>query len=69
MPGNTAEKWDKNVMNIRRRHLTEPDFAGSIHFVNDEATLANDPLFPKENWSGYVDRKEAPNWRRQLVSK
>ena len=56
-------------MNIRRRHLTEPDFAGSIHFVNDEATLANDPLFPKENWSGYVDRKEAPNWRRQLVSK
>ena len=52
-------------MNIRRRHLREPDFADLIHFV-DEGTLANDPLFSKDSLSGYVDQKEAPSKRRQL---
>ena len=53
-------------MNIRQRHLRELDFADTIHFVYDEATLANDPLFSKEALSGYVDKKEAPNRRKQL---
>ena len=48
-------------MNIRQRHLRELDFADTIHFVYNEATLANDPLFSKEALSGYVDKKEAPN--------
>ena len=46
--------------------MREPDFADLIHFVDDEATLANDPLFSKDALSGYVDRKEAPSKRRQL---
>ena len=66
LPGNTREKWNRNVMNIRRRHLREPDFADIIHFVDDEATLANDSLFSKEALYGYVDKKEAPNQRKQL---
>ena len=36
------------------------------HFVDDEATLANDPLFSKEALSGYVDKKETPHQRKQL---
>ena len=53
-------------MNTRRRHIREPDFADLIHFVDDEATLANDSLFSKDALSGYVDRKEAPSKRQQL---
>ena len=64
--GNSREKWNRTVLNIRRRHLREPDFADLIHFVDDEATLANDPLFSKDALSGYVDRKEAPSKRWQL---
>ena len=52
-------------MNIRR-HLRELDFADLIHFVDNEATLANDALFSKEAFSGYVDKKEAPNRRKLL---
>ena len=66
LPGNIREIWNRNVMNIRRRHLREPDFADLIHFVDDEATLSNDPLFFKEAFSGYVDKKEAPNRRKLL---
>ena len=66
LPGNTREKWDRNFMNIRRIHLREPDFADIIHFVDDEATLANEPLFSKEALSGYVDKKEAPKQTKQL---
>ena len=46
-------------MNIRRRHLREPGFSDIIPFVDDGATLANDPLFSREVLSGYVDKKEA----------
>ena len=46
--------------------IWEPDFADLIHFVDDEATLTNDPLFSKDALSGYVDRKEAPSKRWQL---
>ena len=45
--------------------MREPDFADLIHFVADEARLANDPLFSKDTLSGYVDRKEAASKRRQ----
>ena len=61
LPGNSGEKWNRTILNIRRRQLREPDFVDLIHFVDDEATLANDPLFSKDALSGYVDRKEAPS--------
>ena len=64
LPGISREKWNRTVLNIRRRHLREPDFADLIHFVDDEATVANDPLFSKDALSAYVDRKEAPSKRR-----
>ena len=53
-------------MNVRRRHLRQPDFADLIHFVDVKATLANDPLFSKEVLSRYVGKKEAPNQRKLL---
>ena len=46
--------------------MREPDFAGLIHFVDDEVILANNPLFSKDVLSGYVDQKEAPGKRWQL---
>ena len=53
-------------MNIRRRHFREPDFADLFHCVDDETTLANDPLISKEAFSGYVGTKETPNRRKLL---
>ena len=54
--GNLREKWNRTVLNIRKRHLREPDFADLIHFVDDEATLANNRLFSKDVLSGYVEQ-------------
>ena len=66
LPGHTRERWNRSVMSIRRRYSREPDFADLIHFVEDEATLVNDPLFSKEALSGYVDKREVPVKRKQL---
>ena len=55
LPGNLRDKWNRTVLNIKRRNLREPDFADLIHFVDDEATLVNDSLFSKNALSGYVD--------------
>ena len=45
-------------MSIRRRYSKEADFADLIHFVEDEATLVNDPLLLKEALSGCVDKRK-----------
>ena len=45
--------------------MREPDFADIIHFADDKATLANDPLYSKDVLSGFVDKKEASNRRKQ----
>ena len=66
LPGHTRERWNRSVMSIRRRYSREPDFADLIHFVEDEATLVNDPLFSKEALSGYVDKREVPVKKKQL---
>ena len=42
-------------MYIKQIHLTELNFTDIIHFVDYEATLANDPLFSIEVLSGYID--------------
>ena len=36
-----------------------------IHFVGNETTLLNDPLFSKEALSGYVDKREVPVKQKQ----
>ena len=56
--GHTRERWNKSVMSIRRRYSKEADFADLIHFVEDEATLVNDPLLLKEALSGCVDKRK-----------
>ena len=66
LPGHTRERWNRSVLSIRRRYSREPDFADLIHFVNDETTLVNDPLFSKEALSGYIDKSEVPGKRKQL---
>ena len=66
LPGHTRERWNRSVMSIRRRYSREPDFADLIHFVKDEATLVNNPLFSKEALSRYIDKREVPVKRKQL---
>ena len=65
LPGNTREKRIRNVMNIRQRHSRESDFGDITGFVDDDATFANDPLFSKVALSGCIDKKEAPNQKKQ----
>ena len=43
-----GKKWERKVVNIKIRHPTEPDFADLIQFVDNEAILANAPLFSEE---------------------
>lgn len=61
LPENVGKKWKRKVVNIKIRHPIEPDFADLIQFVDNEAILANAPLFSEEYLNGYVDRKEVPN--------
>ena len=45
LPGHTRKRWNRTVMSTWRKYSREPDFADLIQFVEDEATLVNDPLF------------------------
>ena len=65
LPGHSRGTWSRSAMYIRRSHPRESEFADLIHFVDNEATLVNNPLFLKEAFSGYVDKRVVLVIKRQ----
>ena len=58
LPGNARDKWNRNMMMIRRSHGREPELSDFIDFVDDETLLASDPLFSQEALKQYNERQE-----------
>ena len=73
LPGNTRDRWNRNVLILRRQHRREPELEDFIDFFNNETQLANDPLFSREALREYTERadKGGNNKRRikQYVGK
>ena len=57
LPGHTRKRWNRTVMSTWRKYSREPDFADLIQFVEDVATLVNDPLFKESiKWACWQKR-------------
>ena len=73
LPGNTRDRWNRNVLILRRQHRREPELEDFIDFFNNETQLADDPLFSREALREYTERadKGGNNKRRikQYVGK
>ena len=48
LPSNCRDKWNRKVIDIRKKFLREPSFNDLLLFVENEVTVASDPLFSRE---------------------
>ena len=48
LPVHSRDKWNKNALIIRRHKHREPQLDDVLEFVDEECTLANDPLYSRE---------------------
>ena len=48
LPLSSRDRWNRNVFRLRKDKLREPDLDDLVTFVDEELTLASDPLFSRE---------------------
>ena len=60
LPGGIIERWNRKVLNIRRRQVREPTLDDTIDFIEEETILMNDPLFSREALANYHIKLERP---------
>ena len=60
LPGGIIERWNRKVLNIRRRQVREPTLDDTIDFIEEETILINDPLFSREALANYHIKLERP---------
>ena len=60
LPGGIIERWNRKVLNIRRRQVREPTLDDTIDFIEEETILMNDPLFSREALANYHIKLEQP---------
>ena len=58
------DRWNRTVKAVRRKQIREPDLQDLIQFVEEEITLMNDLLQPREALHEYTKCPEKQNQRR-----
>ena len=64
VPGNTRDRWNRQVLNLRRHEQRDPELADLIELVEEELVLLNDPLFSKKTLKEYIDKNEKVSKKR-----
>ena len=58
LPSGTMERWNREVLKIRRQQHQEPNLEDFTKYVEDEAILMSDPLFLRQALSEYLSKQE-----------
>ena len=53
----TPEVMSRKVLGIRRKLKRDPELADLIDFVSDENLIVNDPVFSKDAFEHYIEKK------------
>ena len=58
LPSGIMERWNREVLKIRRQQHREPDLEDFTKSVADEAIIMSDPLFSQQVLSEYLPKPE-----------
>ena len=58
LPSGIMERWNREVLKIRRQQHREPNLEDFTKYVEDEAILMSDPLFSQQALSEYLSKPE-----------
>ena len=62
-PRHIRDRWNQQVLTIRKRRSREPSLADLIAFVEEETLLVDDPLFSNNAVEQYLDRTDKSSKR------
>ena len=62
-PRHIRDRWNRQVLTIRKRRSREPSLADLIAFVEEETLLVDDPLFSNNAVEQYLDRTDKSSKR------
>ena len=66
LPGVLLDRWNRRVFNIRMNSTMEPSLLDLILFIDEETTLVNDPLFSRDAFSQYQEKKETYDRKKKV---
>eukprot|EP00794_Sanderia_malayensis_P002301 gene2301-2650_t len=67
LPVYVMDRWNRQVLNIRRRQNREPRFADFLEFLDEESVLVSDPLFSRQAVEALSDEKGKKNKLRNYA--
>ena len=71
LPSGIMERWNREVLKIRRQQDREPNLKDFPKYVEDEAIIISDPLFSRQALSEYLSKPEGSlreDWRKKEVA-
>ena len=66
LPGVLLDRWNRRVFNIRMNNTMEPSLLDLVLFIDEETTLVNDPLFSRDAFSQYQEKKETYDRKKKV---
>ena len=71
LPSGIMERWNREVLKIRRQQHQEPNLEDFTKYVEDEAILMSDSLFSRQALSEYLSKPECSlreDWWKKKVA-
>ena len=57
-PVHLQDRWNRNILKIRRMHSREPQLFDLANFVEDEMTLVSDLFYSRDAVSQYIEKNQ-----------
>lgn len=58
LPNSSRDRWNSKTLMLRMRHGREPTLSDLLEFVDQECTLANDPLFSRDALEEHSNQRQ-----------
>ena len=58
LPVHLQDRWNRNILKMRRMHSREPQLFGLGNFVEDDMTLVSDSLYSRDTVSLYIEKNQ-----------
>ena len=62
------DKWNRKVLSAEQRRVKNAELVDFIDFINDETSLASDPLFSLKALNVYVEKEEKSHLKENINS-
>ena len=67
LSGNRKDRWNRLAYNLRRHQERDAEFADLVSFVAEETILVTDPMFSRDAFDSFMDKRHRSDHRSRGV--